>query len=498
MRESLGPIPHAASRTRKDANYAACTSKRRSVLFLLTASFSDRNTGVVKEVGWESLGCFRKADEVPPSAAESKWGFLGAGWSKSHELILDSQIMDVPISKDQRELPRLLQDDHPNGYTCLQKPSILVFCDWFLPGFRAGGPVRAIANMVEQLGDEFAFSIVTRDRDCGGAIYDCVIPDRWHRLGKACVFYRNRAPIPHILRRAKCDLIYLNSFFSWSFSIQVVWHLGLIGPRRVPILLAPRGELSPHAMSLKKFRKTAYARVARQVGVYRRIKWQATSIHEASDIRDNFPSAIVCEVPDIPAAVVSEPSSSAKVQGRVRLFYLGRIARIKNLHIVLSSLPTVRGSVELTICGPVEDNEYWEHCLSHISRLPPNVKVHYLGMLEPGRIQHVLAKQDLMILPTSGENFCHAIFEALAAGCPVLVSDRTPWRNLEQKGIGWDLPLGNIDAFRDIIQHVVDMGELAHSEMRKRSRAFAREWIRNSDAINLTRRMFLGVIAAAC
>src|SRR4051812_11201747 len=47
------------------------------------------------------------------------------------------------------------------------KPCILTFSRFYLPGFRAGGPIRSISRLVECLGDEFQFRIVTADRDAG-------------------------------------------------------------------------------------------------------------------------------------------------------------------------------------------------------------------------------------------------------------------------------------------------------------------------------------------
>jgi glycosyltransferase involved in cell wall biosynthesis len=44
-------------------------------------------------------------------------------------------------------------------------------------------------------------------------------------------------------------------------------------------------------------------------------------------------------------------------------------------------------------------------------------------------------------MATWGENFGHAIAEALQHGKPVIISDRTPWRNLKTANAGWDLPL---------------------------------------------------------
>ena len=47
------------------------------------------------------------------------------------------------------------------------QPIILVFCDYYLPGYKAGGPVRSISQLVGALGKEFSFKVVTRDRDLG-------------------------------------------------------------------------------------------------------------------------------------------------------------------------------------------------------------------------------------------------------------------------------------------------------------------------------------------
>jgi hypothetical protein len=45
------------------------------------------------------------------------------------------------------------------------KPRIVVLADWYLPGGKAGGSVSAIANLIELVGDEFRFHVITRDRD---------------------------------------------------------------------------------------------------------------------------------------------------------------------------------------------------------------------------------------------------------------------------------------------------------------------------------------------
>ena len=51
-----------------------------------------------------------------------------------------------------------------------------------------------------------------------------------------------------------------------------------------------------------------------------------------------------------------------------------------------------------------------------------------------------LARADAFALATQGENYGVAILEAFDAGLPVLISDTTPWRGLQETGCGWDLP----------------------------------------------------------
>ena len=51
--------------------------------------------------------------------------------------------------------------------TTSSKPVILTPAGYYLPGYKAGGPITTLANMVERLGEEFSFRIATRDRDLG-------------------------------------------------------------------------------------------------------------------------------------------------------------------------------------------------------------------------------------------------------------------------------------------------------------------------------------------
>ena len=107
----------------------------------------------------------------------------------------------------------------------MASPIILCFISFYLPGSRSGGPVRTIANFVDQLGEEFDIRIVCRDRDMSDTEpYPNIAVDAWNTLGKVQVFYAsektvNLIGIRRLLRETPHDVLYLNSFFAFHFSI---------------------------------------------------------------------------------------------------------------------------------------------------------------------------------------------------------------------------------------------------------------------------------------
>ena len=67
---------------------------------------------------------------------------------------------------------------------------VLAFLPHYLPGEKSGGPARSIANLIDALGDDCSFSLVTSDRDLGSATpYENVRVGEWTRVGKGRVLY---------------------------------------------------------------------------------------------------------------------------------------------------------------------------------------------------------------------------------------------------------------------------------------------------------------------
>ena len=367
-------------------------------------------------------------------------------------------------------------------------PKIFVCADWYLPGYKAGGPVSSISNLIELLGEQFHFYVFTRDRDLTETSpYSGVCFDRWVSVGKAQVFYTSNLSIRNLRRRVlevAPDIIYLNSFFSrLTVKTLLLRRLGFLPPSA--IVLAPRGEFSPGALNLKPFRKWIYLNTALRAGLCRDLLWEASSSLEkehicAAAIRNgNRDSGGVQIAPHLPSPhLFQQPSPLSKPEkwpGAARFVFLSRISRMKNLHFALDVLASIAGHIVFDIYGPADDSTYWKACCDRIRALPNNISVNYGGSVPREDVHEKLAQYHFFVLPTLGENFGYVILEALSAGCPLLISDQTPWRDLPAKGVGWDLPLDNRERWRQVVQECVDMNQEAYQSLSERARRYAQE-----------------------
>lgn len=355
----------------------------------------------------------------------------------------------------------------------MKRPIILTLVHYYLPGYKSGGPIRTIANMVDQLGDELDFRIVTSDRDAlDETAYPGISVDHWNSVGKAQVLYlspanRRMETLTRIIQDTPHDILYLNSFFDRVCTLRPLLARRMGRLPDSPTVIAPRGEFSTGALALKQWKKAPYLRAAKVLGIYRDLTWQASSDREVEDIQrmiGRVARAIVV-APNLPSTTSPEVPFRPRVPGEpLKIIFLSRVSPMKNLDFALRVLAEVRVPVEFNIYGPIRDEEYWKRCKEQAKYLPEHIQLHYHGMKPHSDVPQTLAGHDLFFLPTRGENYGHAIVEAWAAGLPVLISDETPWRGLEALGVGWDLPLIDVGAFVSVIETLSRQeGEACHA-----------------------------------
>jgi glycosyltransferase involved in cell wall biosynthesis len=386
------------------------------------------------------------------------------------------------------------------GNKILKRTNILVFIGHFIPAYKAGGPIQSISNVVDRLGDKLKINILTSDRDIDdSAPFEGILLDRWNVVGKAFVLYlraRDYTPlkIRSILTRLDYNMVYLNSFFSFRFSILpiILFQLGLV--RRTPLIIAPRGEFSPGALGLKKQKKIIFILIARTLGLYHNVTWQASSVHERGDIQRWFGEKTIIVIAKNMPPLINENENSRlirkKRKGYLKIIFLSRISPKKNLHQALKMLKGLDGNLEFNIFGPIEDASYWSKCQETISDLENNLVVRYRGILEHERVDSMMRGNDIFFLPTLGENYGHVILEALCAGCPVLISDQTPWLELEKKGIGWDIPLQNSKKYHEVLQNCISMDNDEYSKWSEKAYRYGVKTATNNEVVQQHLKLF--------
>lgn len=202
-----------------------------------------------------------------------------------------------------------------------------------------------------------------------------------------------------------------------------------------PLVLAPRGALSPAALEKSRWKK-------RMIWPLQRITFQhatcfhATAEKEYEEIRtfgQKAPVAIIPNGIDLPDPVECAPHPDRT------LLFLGRIHPIKGLDLLLQVWrdldPGTRKGWTLRIVGNDPDGHQGE--LEAMVQQQDIPNVNFAGPAFGADKTREYAAADLYVLPTKTENFGMTVAESLATGTPVITTRGAPWSGLEENGCGW-------------------------------------------------------------
>lgn len=383
------------------------------------------------------------------------------------------------------------------------KPVLLIFSQWFLPAKKAGGPIRSIANLVNLLGGVFEIVILAGDRDLGDSAPLCGIKiNEWIQRPDYRIIYLspenvNRTFIKNTILEVKPDVVYLNSMYAYRFSLLPLMILNKM-QFKGRVVLAPRGMLKVSAIAFKPWKKKLFLFFAKHSSLLRKVNFHATDTLEATDIKKklNIRDENIHLVGNPPHWIGADDTLT-KIPGEVSIIFIGRIHPIKGLHILLHALQDIQHKVTLKVVGWIEKEKYHQVCLDIIKTLPSNCKVTFTGDLAFEEMIGELQSSHALVLPTTGENFGHAIFESLSAGKPAVISDQTPWKDLPQHMAGWVVPVNDIKAFREAILELILMDQNTYQQYSNRAEAYARRIVTDSDYKRKYTRLFSGHVSPA-
>ena len=337
---------------------------------------------------------------------------------------------------------------------------VLIIACRYYPAKNSGGPVISIDNLCSLLNHKVEFHVLAFDHDVGSDEKFKDIDIGWNKRDNCSVYYLSKKDVntnvvSSLIADLRPDLLYVNSLFSHMF---VVSALKCARDRQLPVLLAPRGQLCKNAFK-KKAKKLVYLTLYRRLFSKSNVFYQYTSMEERKAILDYLPvkSERVLGLPNIPNTRVNPPKKAHKVQGKLKIAFISRVHSKKNLLGAIKLLHEVSGDVRFDIYGPLEEKSYWQKCQDEISKLPRNISVAYLGSVNYDEVFNIFASHDVFLFPTLSENYGHVIAESLLSGCPVLISDQTPWSGVTDEGVGWAYSLDNQQGFSNTLNHLVKM-----------------------------------------
>ncbi len=368
--------------------------------------------------------------------------------------------------------------------------NILIVMGRYLPGYKDGGPVRSIKNLVDRLGTEYKFHILTVDRDHGDTqAYPGIQYDTWNQVGDAKVWYVQPGGFTkEVVKRLadEVDLVYVCGCFNdYARTVMALKKRNVI---KVPVVIASMGLFSPGAFRIKYPKKKAYVMVLKDLGYFDKVAWSATSEEEAADIRRQVGKHAICYLAeDLPRKPVDIHREKSSDRGYCKVVFLSRISRKKNLTYAAEILRKwgetyPNQQIQFDVYGNKEDPVYVAECEEQLKQLPENVEYHYRGIAPAEEIIETFAKYDVFLFPTRGENYGHVIFEAMAGGCVPIISNQTPWTEEKMGHCGYMIPLSEpIETWTETLEQYMLLEQSEKERLAKKSMDFAKEYVAAED-----------------
>ncbi len=183
---------------------------------------------------------------------------------------------------------------------------IFISIPWFLPAFRAGGPIQSVANLVREYNEEVEYYIYCADTDLDGSELENVVTGKWTNYNSYTkVWYAVRTSVSdHLVKQTeiiKPDVLLIVGLYDWHFNMVPL--LFCKAPKKI---VSVRGMLHPGALSQKRWKKKLYLQLFRLLKFPQRVVFHATDETEKEYIKQylgkdttvlvagNFPNYMGC------------------------------------------------------------------------------------------------------------------------------------------------------------------------------------------------------------
>lgn len=288
-----------------------------------------------------------------------------------------------------------------------------------------------------------------------------ILLNRWLTTEAGCVIYcktRNLkfslCALKETLKKIRhVDIIHYTSAYYSNTVLTIIVCLA-VGKK---VVLSPRGEFFVGAINnqLKRF----------VIGIYRffykKILFHATSIEESQTIEKLFPNANIIIQPNF----IDVENVNKTVGEKRNIVFLGIIYEVKKIEnlikaVVLSSRFKFSNH-RLLIAGlPLveRDKDYLAKLVSLVARFNMEDKIKFVGEVYGEEKARFLKEAYVLVLPSESENFGNVVAEALSHSTPVIASRGAPWRELQDRNIGWWVN-NDPNSLKDAIDEALGLSE---------------------------------------
>lgn len=209
--------------------------------------------------------------------------------------------------------------------------------------------------------------------------------------------------------------------------------------KRAKLVVSPRGTLAPWALNWHRRRKQVFWPLQKRLLTCADLL-HATSQTEYEQFRAlglKAPVAIIPNGVDIPE-LQPRTAPHIKPSDQRTLLFLSRIHPIKGIDDLLrawKALQPGHPNWRLVIAGRGEPAHVTE--VERLAAAYGLKNIEFPGPLYGAEKSAAYWSADLFVLPTHTENFGIVVAEALAHGCPAVVTRGAPWAGLDSEGCGW-------------------------------------------------------------
>jgi len=332
---------------------------------------------------------------------------------------------------------------------------VAIISSSFYPAISYGGPISATWDIAKGLSNKGISVYVSTTNANGSDKLDVKVNSFIKKQSNLFVKYYNEQIINRFSFEfvfgvwsdiKQADRIYIQYIFHYTVFIALMFSFFL----RKKVILCPRGSLSPYALKYKhKWKKRIWLFFFIRPFV-KKVIWHASSYIEKDDIRCVFHRARIVEISD---GVLCEDFSNTFKMSKVDLvnkftkhnckdvselfFSMGRLHSSKGFDVVIDAFDLFVENnpyAKLIIAG--SDDGFKTKLINQIKKLNLSNSVFLIGSVDHKDKVLLLKNSSAFVLASSFESFGIVIAESLASGTPVIVSNRTPWKDIENNKCG--------------------------------------------------------------